>query len=163
MMGRFHRSSIAGKSPKGGLETGNAGMQQFRILEHTADVGFEAFGSTREEAFVNAARALIYLIVDLEAIDPREEVSVQLQGTDPESLLVNWLSELLYLHDAEGWLFRDFEILNLQDDSLSALARGEKFRRSRHQTKLLVKAITYHQLTLERTPEGWRTQVYVDI
>ena len=88
---------------------------------------------------------------------------MQVQGPDPESLLVNWLSELLYLHDAEGWLFRDFEILNLQDDSLSALARGEKFQRSRHQAKLLVKAITYHQLTLERTPEGWRAQVYVDI
>ncbi len=145
---------------------GDAGigpMRSFRILEHTADVGFEAFGPTREEAFVNAARALVYLIVDLDAIDPREEVPVQVQGTDPESLLVNWLSELLYLHDAEGWLFRDFKILNLQDDSLSALARGEKFHPSRHQAKLLVKAITYHQLTLERTPEGWRAQVYVDI
>jgi len=113
MMGRLDLSSIAGKSPKVGLRTGNAGMQQFRILEHPADVGFEAFGSTREETFANAARALTYLIVDLEAIDPREEVSVQVQGPDPESLLVNWLSELLYLHDAEGWLFRDFEILNL--------------------------------------------------
>jgi SHS2 domain-containing protein len=163
MMGHLDCSSIAGTSPIERLRTGNAGMQPFRILEHTADVGFEAFGSTREEAFVNAARALTYLIVDLEAIDPREEVSVQVQGTDPESLLVNWLSELLYLHDAEGWLFRDFEILNLQDDSLSALACGEKFHRSRHQAKLLVKAITYHQLALERIPEGWRAQVYVDI
>ena len=69
----------------------------------------------------------------------------------------------MYLHDAEGWLFRDFEIQSLQDDSLSALARGEKFQRSRHQAKLLVKAITYHQLALEETPRGWRAQVYVDI
>ena len=96
MIGRFDLSSIAGKLRKEGLMIGNAGMQQFRILEHTADVGFEAFGLTREEAFVNAARALIYLIVELDAIDPREEVSVQVQGADPESLLVNWLSELLY-------------------------------------------------------------------
>jgi len=138
-------------------------MQQFRILEHTADVGFEALGSTREEVFVNAARALIHLIVELDTIDPREEVSVHVQGPDAESVLVNWLSELLFLHDAEGWLFRDFEIQNLQDDSLIALARGEKFQRSRHQAKLLVKAITYHQLALERTPQGWRAQVYVDI
>jgi SHS2 domain-containing protein len=138
-------------------------MRSFRILEHTADVGFEAFGSTREETFVNAARALIDLVVDLDTIDPREEVTLQVQGADPESVLVNWLSELLYLHDAEGWLFRDFEIQNLRDDSLSAIARGEKFHRPRHQAKLLVKAITYHQLALERTPEGWRAQVYVDI
>ncbi len=138
-------------------------MADFRILEHTADVGFEAFGATREEVFANAARALIYLIVELETIDPREEVRVQVTGPDPASVLVNWLSEVLFLHDAEGWIFREFEIQSLQDDSLSAIARGEKFQRSRHQAKLLVKAITYHQLALEKTPRGWRAQVYVDI
>jgi SHS2 domain-containing protein len=163
MMGRFDLSSMACKSPKEGRRTGNAAMQPFRILEHTADVGFEAFGSTREEAFVNAARALMCLIVELETIDARTAVSMQVQGTDPASVLVNWLSELLYLHDAEGWLFRDFEIQSLQDDSLCAVARGEKFQPTRHQAKLLVKAITYHQLALEKTSQGWRAQVYVDI
>jgi SHS2 domain-containing protein len=138
-------------------------MPPFRILDHTADVGFEAFGATREEAFVNAARALIYLIVELDAIDPREVVSVEVQGADPESVLVNWLSEILYLHDAEGWLFRDFEIKRLEEHSLSALARGEKLEPSRHQPKLMVKAITYHQLALEETLAGWRASVYVDI
>ena len=138
-------------------------MQPFRILEHTADVGFEAFGSTRDEVFANAARALSYLIVDPDTMAPREEVTLQIQGPDPESVLMNWLSELVYLHDAEGWLFRDFKIQSLQDNSLSAVARGEKFERSRHQAKLLVKAITYHQLALEQSPRGWRAQVYVDI
>jgi len=138
-------------------------MQPFRILEHTADVGFEAWGATREEVFANAARALMSLIVDLEAIDPREEVILHIHGPDPESVLVNWLSELLYLHDAEAWLFRDFEIQRLHNDSLSARARGEKLERSRHEVKLLVKAITYHLLRLEESPRGWRAQVYVDI
>jgi len=138
-------------------------MGPFRVLEHTADIGFEAFGLTRAEAFANAARALFHLIVDLDAIIPCEEVAVSAQGTDAPSLLVNWLSELLYLHDAEGWLLRDFEIRSLEDCSLGSIARGEKFQRSRHQAKLLVKAITYHQLALEKTPEGWRAQVYVDI
>ncbi len=138
-------------------------MVEFRLLEHTADVGFEAFGATREEVFANAARALFYLIVELETIDPREEVQVQVTGPDPASVLVNWLSEILFLHDAEGWLFREFEIQSLQDDSLRAIARGEKFQRPRHQAKLLVKAITYHQLALGKTPRGWRAQVYVDI
>jgi SHS2 domain-containing protein len=163
MRGRFDRSAMAAKWPQEGPETRTAAMQPFRILEHTADVGFEAFGSTREEVFVNAARALMYLIVELDTIDPREAVAVQVRGPDPESVLVNWLSELLFLHDAEGWLFRDFEIESLQDNSLSALARGEKFQPSRHQAKLLVKAITYHQLALEKNPQGWRAQVYVDI
>ena len=145
------------------MPAGGDAMHPFRTLEHTADVGFEAFGSTREEVFANAARALINLIVDLDTIRPCGDVALQINGPDPESLLVNWLSELLFLHDAEGWLFRDFEIRSLQDNSLSALARGEKFQPSRHQTKMMVKAITYHQLALEKTPRGWRAQVYVDI
>jgi len=138
-------------------------MVPFRFLEHTADVGFEAFGSTRAEAFANAGRALFHLVVDLDSIDPSEELLLRVEGPDLRNLLVNWLSELIYLHDAEGWLLRDFDILDLQDDSMSAVARGEKFERSRHQAKLRVKAITYHQLAFEKTAEGWRAQVYVDI
>lgn len=145
------------------LPAGCISVQPFRTLEHTADVGFEAFGSTREEVFANAARALMSLVVDLDTIEPVGEVTLQVNGPDPESVLVNWLSELLFLNDAEGWLFRDFEVLSLHDDSLTARARGEKLQRPRHRVNLLVKAITYHQLSLDRTPRGWRAQVYVDI
>jgi SHS2 domain-containing protein len=138
-------------------------MQPFRILEHTADIGFEAFGGTRKEAFANAARALTQLMVDLEAIAPREKTSLRVEASDMPSLLVNWLSEILYLFDAEGWLFRDFELEDLTEHSLVAMARGEKFDRRRHQVKLLVKAVTYHQLDLRETAQGWRARVYVDI
>ena len=138
-------------------------MQSFRILEHTADIGFEAFGATRGEVFANAARALFHIIVDPAAVEPRDEVKTLAQGANPSELLVNWLSELLYLQDAEGWLFRDFEVISLSDNSIEAVARGEKFDPARHQIKLLVKAITYHQLVLEESVGGWRAQVYVDI
>ena len=138
-------------------------MERFRILEHPADIGFEAFGSTREEVFANAARALFHLIIDLDSVEPRAEVAVQVEGSDPASLLVNWLSELLYLNDAEGWFFSEFEVERLDDRSLAARVRGEEFDRARHRAQLQVKAITYHQLTLERTAEGWQARVYVDI
>ena len=138
-------------------------MERFRILEHPADIGFEAFGSTREEVFANAARALFHLIVDLDSVEPRDDVLIEVEGSDPASLLVNWLSELLYLNDAEGWLFSEFEVERLDDRSLAARARGERFDRTRHRAKLQVKAITYHQLELERTAEGWQARVYVDI
>jgi len=138
-------------------------LHPFRILEHTADIGFEAFGASREEVFANAARALFHIVVEPESVSPRAAVEIRVGGADPPSLLVNWLSELLYLQDAEGWLFRDFEIHSLADESLAAVARGEKFDAARHQLKLLVKAITYHQLSLDQTPAGWRAQVYVDI
>jgi SHS2 domain-containing protein len=138
-------------------------VEPFRILEHPADVGFAAWGATREEVFRNAARALFHLIVDPESVVPREEMTLRVEGRDPPDLLVNWLSELLYLHDAEGWLFRDFELRALEGTSLAALARGERMDCARHRLKLLVKAVTYHQLALEQTPQGWQARVYVDI
>jgi len=138
-------------------------MQPFRILEHTADIGFEAFGATRKEVFANAGCALMHLMVDLEAIAPRDELSLRVEASDMPSLLVNWLSEILYMFDGEGWLFRDFEFDEFTERSLAAMARGEKFDRRRHQVKLLVKAVTYHQLDLREAAEGWRAQVYVDI
>jgi SHS2 domain-containing protein len=138
-------------------------MQRFRILEHTADIGFEAFGETREEVFANAARALFHIVIDLGTVELRESAKIMVAGEDPPSLLVNWLSELLFLQDAEGWLFREFAINSLSEKSLAAVARGEQLDPARHQLKLLVKAITYHQLILEQTAAGWRAQVYVDI
>jgi len=138
-------------------------MHPFHILEHTADIGFEAFGATRQEVFANSARALMHLIVDLEAITPRRKILLQAEASDMPGLLVNWLSEVLYLFDAEGWLFRDFELEKFTYYSLAAMAGGEKFDRTRHQIKLLVKGVTYHQLDLRETAQGWRAQVYVDV
>jgi SHS2 domain-containing protein len=138
-------------------------MQPFRVLEHTADIGFEAFGATREEVFANAARALVHLMVELETIAPQEKLSLRAEASDLPSLLVNWLSEILYLFDAEGWLLGEFEFESFTDHTLAARGRGEKFDGRRHQVKLLVKAITYHQLDLRETGRGWRAQVYVDI
>lgn len=138
-------------------------MQPYRVLEHTADVGFEAWGATREEAFASAACALQDLMVDLTAIAPREEMVLRIEGEDAPALLVNWLSHILYLFDAEGRVFHDFKVQRLEDRALEAVAHGEKFDRALHTVKLQVKAITYHQLALEQTPEGWRARVFVDI
>ena len=138
-------------------------MLPFRMLEHTADIGFEAFGASRQDVFRNAARALMHVMVDLETIAPREGKPLSAEASDMPSLLVNWLSEILYLFDAEGWLFRDFQFDALTERVVTAVARGERFDRRKHQVKLLVKAVTYHQLDLVETAEGWRAQVYVDI
>ena len=138
-------------------------MQPFRILEHTADIGFEVFGATREEVFANAGRALMHLMVNLDSIARRDGLQLRADASDMPSLLVNWLSEILYWFDAEGWLFSDFKFDELTEHSLAAIARGERFDRRRHQVKLLVKAVTYHQLDLREAGERWRAQVYVDI
>ena len=138
-------------------------MSRFRILEHTADIGFEAFGGTLAEVFENSALALAHLIAEPVTVERREEVRLQVQGANPPDLLVNWLSEVLFQHDAERWLFHDFRVASLDDHAVTGIAWGEKIDPARHQTNLMVKAITYHQLSLQQTAGGWRAQVYVDI
>ncbi len=138
-------------------------MQAFHILDHPADVGFEAFGATREEVFENAARALVSLRVDLDSVAAQESRNVQVQGSDWLSLLVNWLSEILYLQDAERRLFCDFKLTGLRETELTAIAQGEQFNPSKHRLKSLVKAITYHQLAFEKRGDLWRARVFVDV
>jgi SHS2 domain-containing protein len=138
-------------------------MLSFRILEHTADIGFEAFGSTLPEVFENAARALAHLIAEPANVKPTAEIRIEVLGANAPDLLVNWLSEILFQHDAEGWLFRDFRVENLDDHAITGIALGEKFDQARHQANLMVKAVTYHQLALQQTAGGWRAQVYLDI
>ena len=138
-------------------------MPSFRILEHTADIGFEAFGSTLPEVFENAARALAHLIAEPATVEPRAEIRIEVQGANPPDLLVNWLSEILFQHDAEQWLFCDFRVERLDDHAATGIALGEKFDEARHQTNLMVKAVTYHQLSLQQTAGGWRARVYLDI
>ncbi len=135
----------------------------FRILDHPADVGFEAFGATREEAFANAGLALTHLRVDLSSIELRSSLHLIAHASDLAGLLVNWLSEILYYQDAEGWLPGRFEIENLSETSVAAVAKGESFNPARHSLKTLVKAVTYHQLVFERNGNGWRAQVFVDV
>ena len=138
--------------------------QPFRILDHTADIGFECTGKSREDLFANAGKALVHFFVDLETIEPREELTIAVTGEDSESLLVNWLSEILFLIDADGWLLSEFQVSLRDTHSLSATARGEPWDRSRHVPKLLVKAITYHQLEITLSPDGaWHARVFLDI
>ena len=74
--------------------------EPFEILEHTADIGFRAWGARPAELFQNAARAMMAIAAETDSIDEREELPVELKAEDYESLMVDWLSEVLYLFDA---------------------------------------------------------------
>jgi len=137
--------------------------QPFIILEHPADLGIEANGSSLSNAFENAAAGLMSIILDLESVAEKEERTVHLEGADLDQLLVKWLSEILYLYDGQGFVGRKFLVHGLSDTRLVALVRGEMFSPAKHTTRLDVKAVTYHQLLIEQRPGGARVRVYLDI
>jgi len=139
----------------------------FEVLEHPADMGFRAWAPTLTDLFAVCARALTAVLVDLESIDADRAESVEVLGDDVETLLYNWLAEILYLFDGEKKLFCEFSILShrISDGTefLQAELKGANYDREKHEIKTYVKAITFHQLKIEHTQAGYAAQVFLDI
>lgn len=135
----------------------------FEILEHTADIGFRAWGSTLARLFENAALAMCSISTELHDAKPRLEYPLAASGEDYESLLVNWLSEILYWTDGRQIAFREFHVAHIEPGAVSGVARGEPRSPERHPARVIVKAVTYHQLKVFQDADGWTAEVYLDI
>ncbi len=136
--------------------------KDFEIVNHTADVGIIAYGADISQAFANAARALFSLITELDDVEEILHRDIELTAPDQESLLVEWLNELIYLFDVENIIFKRFDITKLNNTQLKARSYGEKVDSSKHKLKTGVKAATYHMLKVDKG-DGCQVQVLFDI
>jgi SHS2 domain-containing protein len=135
----------------------------FQVMDHTADVGIIAYGTDIKQMFSNAALGLFSLITEPESIGEKLQRKLEVVAEDKDSLLVEWLNELIYLFDAEHLLFGRFDIDSLTGNQLKSTCYGEKFDPSRHKLKLGVKAATYHMLKLDKHSNAYRAHVLFDI
>ena len=136
---------------------------KYRQIPHTADVAYRIRGNSLAEIYVNAAEAMMATITDRRRLRPRETRSIEVEAPDREALLVSWLNYLLYLYDVDGFLGRIFDIMELSDERLQAVARGETFDPERHVAKTAVKAATYHHLEITPRNHGWQATVILDL
>jgi SHS2 domain-containing protein len=135
----------------------------FETFEHTADVGLRIRAGSLDKLFAEAGRAFFSQIVaNPEAIRPVQQVEIKLAGSRRDDLLFDWLAELLYTFATRRLLLAEFDV-QVRDDGLSALARGEPIEPERHKLDLEIKAITYHGLKVEQVADGWLAEVIVDI
>jgi SHS2 domain-containing protein len=134
----------------------------FDILDHTADIGIIAYGVDLKQTFANAATGLFSLITDLDKVVEVTYRDIELTAPDMESLLVDWLNELVYIFDVENMLFKRFDISQLDQNWLKARVYGEKVDAARHEIKLGVKAATYHMLQIVSN-NGYQARVIFDI
>jgi len=138
-------------------------MKTFELIDHTADVGVKAYGKTLSEAFENAARGMFNVIANNSEIENTGQYNIELQADDLEQLLVDWLSELLFLHSANNLVFGFFKVnLDEKNNKLSATVFGEKISVSKHKIETEVKAVTYHMLSVKKT-KPCNVQVLFDI
>ncbi|MCD6390570.1 MAG: archease [Dehalococcoidia bacterium] len=135
----------------------------FEIIDHVADVGIVAYGKDAKELFSNAALALFSLITEPESIEEKLQLDLEVSSEDMDSLLVEWLNELIYLFDVERILFNRFDIRSLTRNELDATCYGEGIDSMKHKIKLGVKAATYHMLKLEQNGDGYKAQIILDI
>jgi len=133
-------------------------------IDHTADVGVELEAPDLTSAFERVAAAMFDMISDLDRVgsDWRRNVRVVGRRGDRENLLIRWLAELLFLHESEHVLLSSFEVESIGPDAIEAQVAGERIDRERHALKVEIKAPTYHDLTLEEIPSGWRVRVIFD-
>ena len=136
--------------------------KDFEIVNHTADVGIIAYGADVKQAFANASKGLFSLITELDDIREVLYRDIEVTATDKESLLVEWLNELIYRFDTENIIFKRFDITELDNTRLKARSYGEKVDNSRHELRTGVKAATYHLLKVDKD-DGYKVQVILDI
>jgi SHS2 domain-containing protein len=135
----------------------------FEAFDHTADIGLHAYGSTLAELFANAALGMESLMVAPDQVRSLVSREITAQGHDLVSLLVDWLDKLIFLFDTEFLLVRECEIQAISETGLTARVSGEPYDPQRHELSSAIKAVTWHEASVERTAEGYKATIIFDI
>lgn len=136
-------------------------MIDFEEVEHTADIALRIRGRDLGELLVNAALGLGMLLAD-SADMPTDVVQtrqVEVEAFDPESLLVGWLSELVYWAEKDRFVCHKVEVQEISSTHIKAACTGSCVPELRHH----IKAVTYHNLQIVQTDQGLETTVVFDV
>jgi len=136
-------------------------MKKFEILEHKADLKIKVFGKSLEELFENAMIAMVENMRP--EIDFSQKNTIQreinIKSFDLDSLLVDFLSEVLYLIQVNKEVYKKIKFLDFKNFNLKAILYGEKIKR----LGLDIKAVTYHNLEIKKTKNGYYAIILFDI
>ncbi len=140
--------------------------KKWKFLEHTADLKFLARGETLGECFQNSAEAMFSEMLDLNSVSEKIRKEIEMDADNLEGLLHDFLSELLFLFETSQIVFKNFEVEIRKKNKkyfLEAIAAGEKVNPKKHQIHTEIKAVTYHDLSVEEEGNEWRAIVLCDI
>lgn len=135
---------------------------KYETFEHEADIGIRGSGSSLEEAFENAARALYAVMVNVNRVEQKEKKTISVSAPDTELLLVEWLNALLSLSDIERMVFSRFAV-TIAGTNLSGTAWGERLDTRRHELGVEVKGATYYLLSVKSEGGLYTAQCVVDV
>jgi SHS2 domain-containing protein len=137
-------------------------MDKYRFIDDlTSDVMFEAYGKDLKEVFANAAEAMFTVICHIKKVKPKKALLIEAEAESAGKLMIAWLQELIAAVDTEGMFFSKFDILEISEKRIKAKCWGEPVTPEKGET--VVKAVTYYKFLFEKTGEGYRTRVSLDI
>jgi len=132
---------------------------KYIVIDHPSDIGIEALGKDKKELFENSAFGMMDMMFELNGVKNEISFDVKVTGDDQGSLLVSWLSELLYLSDSNHVALSDFKITRMSDTELEAKVFGGKIGK----VKRLIKAATYNQLEIKKEKGSWKSRIVFDV
>jgi SHS2 domain-containing protein len=133
------------------------------VFDHTADLGLEIYGADAAELFENAVRAVFDMMIDCATVDRVETRHFAVEGSDWEDLLVNFLREMLFWFNGEGFVPGACVISEIDDHHAAGHVAGEPFNPEKHPVSMEIKAVTYHGIAVRRTGHGWEGRVIFDV
>ena len=134
-------------------------MRNYEILEHTADLKIKAFGKTKKELFENALKGM-FESAKYEGGDSKLERAIKISSLDSSSLLVDFLSEALYLAEVNQEVYSGIKFKTLSEKEIEGILIGKKKKRMGVQ----IKGVTYHGLDIHQEEDGtWEATVLFDI
>jgi SHS2 domain-containing protein len=132
-------------------------------IEHTADIGVEAWGDSLGELLAGLAEGVAALVCPPQQVRPLKEVRVHVQAEDLEALAVDFLSAVLAKVQVLRFMVRHVYVEQAGELAVEARLEGEPLDANRHELHEEIKAITYHQVRIAQASDGWSGRVFVDI
>jgi len=132
----------------------------------TADIAFEASGKDLNELFKSSAEALFEILSNVKKVNKTITRKIGLKNKVIENLLYDFLSEILYIKDLDFMIFSNCNLKIKESKSgyeLDAVVYGEKINPKKHELHSDAKAITLHQFSIDKTKNGYKAFVIVDI
>jgi len=137
--------------------------KKYRTINRPSELLVKVSGKTQAELFANSAFALFDLMTDVEKIELKENLPLEVEGVDRDDLMVNWMRELLYLFQGSGYLLREFQVHEVKEDYVRGEVGGEKYDPDRHEIQRDIRSIAFQQSRIEKTGDQWIAQVIFEL
>lgn len=136
-------------------------VYQYKILPHPADIRLEIRASSKEDLFAGALEGMAYILQpNIPQKGSLKKEQIEIHSLDINTLLVDFLSEVLAKSDIYNCIFDKIKIGELRDDSIKGVIQGRKVKEFSEE----IKAVTYHKLNIFQDKKGiWKATILFDI